>query len=96
MRGYDNWKSFSNPLQGVENCNDFSVGIELEGTDHLPYTDEQYHALVQVSQALLAVYPDMEGHITGHCDIAPGRKTDPGDSFNWDRYLGSIIDKIND
>lgn len=90
------WHAGASMYQGVENCNDFSVGIELEGTDDLPYTDEQYSALVQVSQALLAAYPEMEGHITGHCDIAPGRKTDPGDIFDWNRYLGSIIDKISD
>ncbi|MCU6377590.1 N-acetylmuramoyl-L-alanine amidase [Morganella morganii] len=68
----------------------YSVGIELEGTDTQPFTDEQYRALAAVTQVLLAHYPHMNGHITGHSDIAPGRKTDPGPCFDWKRYRDSL------
>ena len=74
-----------------ENCNDFSIGIELEGTDSLPYTDAQYRALQAVTRALLQTYPGMSReHIAGHSDIAPGRKTDPGPAFDWSRYLQGL------
>ena len=74
-----------------ENCNDFSIGIELEGTDTEPYTPEQYQSLVALTQALLAEYPSLSTErIVGHCDIAPMRKTDPGQSFDWERYLGKL------
>lgn len=65
-------------------CNDFSIGIELEGTDDVPYTSEQYRALADLTRALKAHYPLQ--HVRGHCHIAPGRKTDPGPSFDWERY----------
>ena len=69
------------------NCNDFSIGIELEGTDTREYTDKQYQQLTAVSLAILEAYPDMTlDRIVGHSDIAPGRKTDPGESFDWSRY----------
>jgi AmpD protein len=87
------WHAGSSMYQGVKNCNDFAIGIELEGTDNLPYTGAQYEALVIVSRLLLEAYPHMEGHIAGHCDISPGRKTDPGDAFDWDRYLGNLVNK---
>lgn len=74
-----------------ENCNDFSIGIELEGTDTEPYTPEQYQSLVALTQALLAEYPSLSTErIVGHCDIAPMRKTDPGQSFDWERYLRKL------
>ncbi len=74
-----------------ENCNDFSVGIELEGTDTTPYTDEQYRRLVELTRALFGQYPALNAkRIVGHCDIAPVRKTDPGESFDWARYLGAL------
>ncbi len=74
-----------------ECCNDFSIGIELEGTDDTPYTDAQYAALSDATRALLRHYPDLRPQrITGHCDIAPGRKTDPGPAFDWPRYLASL------
>jgi AmpD protein len=67
-------------------CNDFSVGIELEGTDDVPYTDAQYARLVELLRALFAAYPSLHARrIVGHCDIAPGRKTDPGPAFDWRR-----------
>lgn len=76
---------------GRERCNDFSIGIELEGTDELPYTDPQYDQLNKVIAALLATYPNLSGaRIAGHCDIAPGRKTDPGPSFDWSRVVARL------
>lgn len=68
-------------------CNDFSIGIELEGTDDSCYTPEQYKTLVAVTQVLLQHYPDLTPErIVGHSDIAPGRKTDPGAGFDWAYY----------
>lgn len=72
--GLSNW-------QGRECCNDFSVGIELEGTDNLPFSDAQYATLVPLVNALKQVYPIRA--VVGHSDIAPGRKTDPGPHFAW-------------
>jgi len=81
------WHAGQSCFDGRDNCNDFSIGIELEGTDEDPYTDSQYRALVAVSAALLRHYPGLgAGRIVGHSDIAPGRKTDPGPSFDWGRY----------
>lgn len=69
-----------------ERCNDFSIGIELEGTDVLPYEDAQYVRLAEIVAALLAAYPTLSRErISGHADIAPGRKTDPGPTFDWGR-----------
>ena len=69
-----------------ENCNDFSIGIELEGGDHCGYTDAQYQQLAVVARALMQQYPRITAAgIVGHSDIAPGRKTDPGPHFDWTR-----------
>ncbi|MCY1295816.1 1,6-anhydro-N-acetylmuramyl-L-alanine amidase AmpD [compost metagenome] len=74
-----------------ENCNDFSVGIELEGTDELPFTEAQYATLVELTRQLRAVYPEIGlGRICGHSDIAPGRKTDPGPCFDWARFRAAL------
>ncbi len=73
---------------GRERCNDFSIGIELEGSDFEPFTDAQYDTLAQLTRALKAAYPIAD--IVGHSDIAPGRKTDPGPCFDWARYRGAI------
>lgn len=81
------WHAGRSQFQGRENCNDFSIGIELEGTDTSPYSDEQYLALVQLTCDIQRLYPMITcDRITGHRDIAPGRKTDPGESFDWVRY----------
>ena len=81
------WHAGISSFQGREKCNDFSIGIELEGTDDLPYTDEQYASLVLLTQHLQLHYPLITlGRIVGHSDIAPGRKTDPGTSFDWCRF----------
>ncbi|MGB0732980.1 MAG: 1,6-anhydro-N-acetylmuramyl-L-alanine amidase AmpD [Pontibacterium sp.] len=80
------WHAGVSQYQGREDCNDFSIGIELEGADHIPYTDEQYVSLNQLHKALCAAYPSLNpAQITGHSDIAPGRKTDPGPAFDWQR-----------
>jgi AmpD protein len=80
------WHAGVSLYQGREACNDFSVGIELEGTDTLPYEAAQYDALARVVGALCAAYPRLSAdRIVGHSDIAPGRKTDPGQAFDWPR-----------
>ena len=79
-----------------EGCNDFSIGIELEGTDELPFTDAQYQTLEHLTRELRAAWPALDGDgIQGHSDIAPGRKTDPGPAFDWARYRDSLRDKEN-
>lgn len=80
------WHAGVSNYQGKERCNDFSIGIELEGTDELPYTEAQYQQLSSVTQCLLQYYPNIKDNIAGHCDIAPIRKTDPGASFDWLLY----------
>lgn len=81
------WHAGVSEYAGRSACNDFSIGIELEGTDTTPYTPSQYRRLVAVSALLLRHYPRMSpDRIAGHCDIAPGRKTDPGPAFDWHRY----------
>jgi N-acetyl-anhydromuramoyl-L-alanine amidase len=73
------------------NCNDFSIGIELEGTDFESFTDSQYTSLANVTTLLLSTYSKMsKDKIVGHSDIAPGRKTDPGPCFDWGRYKKSL------
>lgn len=78
------WHAGVSRFQGRERCNDFSVGVELEGTDHLPYTDAQYAVLAELAQRLRARLPIRAAW--GHEDIAPGRKTDPGPAFDWPRF----------
>jgi AmpD protein len=72
-------------------CNDFSIGVELEGSDHEAYTEQQYSSLVRLTRVLLRAYPAITpARITGHSDIAPQRKTDPGPAFDWQYYLNHI------
>lgn len=81
------WHAGQSNYEGRERCNDFSIGIELEGTEAVPYTEAQYLELAAVVKTLLATYPGLSGQrITGHSDIAPGRKTDPGESFDWQKF----------
>lgn len=78
------WHAGRSLYCGRSACNDFSVGIELEGTDNSPYTRAQYESLAAVIRALRGAYPSLRGaEIVGHSDIAPGRKTDPGPAFDW-------------
>lgn len=80
------WHAGESVYQGRTGCNDFSIGIELEGTDTEVYTQQQYDQLNQVLTCLLAHYPSLSAdRIVGHCDIAPERKTDPGCAFDWDQ-----------
>jgi AmpD protein len=80
------WHAGHSQYQGRSGCNDFSIGIELEGTDETPYTDAQYESLAALVRALLSAYPTLSAErIAGHSDIAPGRKTDPGPAFDWAR-----------
>lgn len=81
------WHAGQSCYDGRDNCNDFSIGIELEGTDELPYTDSQYATLAELSAVLIRSYPGLDvNRIAGHSEIAPGRKTDPGKAFDWGRY----------
>jgi AmpD protein len=85
------WHAGASSHCGRERCNDFSIGIELEGTDELPYTPVQYQMLGTVIAALRAAYPALAaGQIAGHSDIAPGRKTDPGPCFDWPRLYALL------
>jgi N-acetyl-anhydromuramoyl-L-alanine amidase len=77
------WHAGASCWQGRERCNDFSIGIELEGADELAYTDAQYDTLAALCRALFAHYGPLD--LAGHADISPGRKTDPGPAFDWAR-----------
>lgn len=85
------WHAGVSSFQGRTRCNDFSIGIELEGTDNSPYTHDQYNALSKVSQIVVQQFSNITlGRIVGHNDIAPGRKTDPGISFDWARFRKAL------
>ncbi|GGO68798.1 1,6-anhydro-N-acetylmuramyl-L-alanine amidase AmpD [Bowmanella pacifica] len=85
------WHAGKSVFQGQENCNDFSIGVEMEGTDDKPYEAAQYRSLEVLTQAIMCVCPEISlGRIVGHCDIAPGRKTDPGPAFNWQEYRTAL------
>ena len=80
------WHAGKSEYQGRSGCNDFSIGIELEGTDEQAYADGQYERLAALVETLLATYPTLSrDRIAGHSEIAPGRKTDPGPAFEWSR-----------
>ena len=84
---YRAWHAGQSCFDGRERCNDFSIGIEMEGCDDQLYTDAQYIALAATARAIMVVYPDItQSRIVGHSDIAPGRKTDPGPTFVWQRF----------
>jgi AmpD protein len=86
------WHAGVSNYQGQENCNDFSIGIELEGTETIAYTTAQYQQLATVIKLLLNQYPSLtKQRIVGHSDIAPLRKTDPGDAFSW-TTLAALLD----
>jgi AmpD protein len=86
------WHAGQSCFQGRECCNDFSIGIELEGSDELAYTEIQYAKLNQLVAVLLSTYPSLSAdRIVGHSDIAPGRKTDPGEAFDWQRLRRSYL-----
>lgn len=83
------WHAGASSYQGREACNDFSIGIELEGDDRTPYRYAQYKVLIELTKVLRSHYP-IGHHITGHEQIAPNRKKDPGPTFDWQRYLRGL------
>jgi AmpD protein len=80
------WHAGVSSFMNRVRCNDFSIGIELEGCDTQPFEEAQYRALSELIDAIIRRYPTIQ-YITGHCDIAPGRKTDPGPFFNWTQLM---------
>ena len=85
------WHAGISSFKGRENCNEFSIGVELEGTDEVPYERAQYTSLIEITMFLMKQYPHLnKDNIVGHSDIAPERKTDPGSSFDWDYYLSKL------
>jgi AmpD protein len=90
------WHAGESLYCGRAACNDFSVGIELEGTDDDPYMPVQYERLAGLVRALRRAYPSLElAGVVGHSDIAPGRKTDPGRAFDWSRLNGLLEDYVS-
>jgi AmpD protein len=79
------WHAGKSSWQGRDACNDYSIGIECEGSDEIPYEPAQYSRLRELLPMLLAAYGMSRERIVGHSDVAPGRKTDPGPSFDWSR-----------
>jgi len=89
------WHAGVSQFLGRDVCNDFSIGIEMEGTDFEPFNEQQYRILELVIQQLLKTYPHLNsGNITGHEHIAAGRKTDPGPFFDWDKLGESLGVKL--
>ncbi|WP_417658744.1 1,6-anhydro-N-acetylmuramyl-L-alanine amidase AmpD [Pseudidiomarina sp.] len=89
------WHAGRSHYCGRRRCNDFTIGIELEGTDHQPYTNEQYQRLAEVARQLIEHYPGLTRHrIVGHEHIAPVRKTDPGPAFDWQRFHQLLSKKV--
>ena len=85
------WHAGASEFNGRENCNDFSIGIELEGADDVDYETAQYEMLAQVIKELQRTWSRLSAeNIRGHCHIAPGRKTDPGPAFDWDRLYSML------
>ncbi|MGH8370908.1 MAG: 1,6-anhydro-N-acetylmuramyl-L-alanine amidase AmpD, partial [Gammaproteobacteria bacterium] len=85
------WHAGVSVFEGRTACNDFSIGIELEGSDEIPYEDHQYEVLEAVTRSLMQSYPAIiPARIVGHSDIAPGRKTDPGPTFDWKRLHAAL------
>jgi AmpD protein len=85
------WHAGRSEFKGEVECNDFSIGIEMEGSDHIAYENDQYDTLAKVTLLLMHTYPNISmERLVGHNDIAPGRKTDPGASFNWLKYKALI------
>jgi AmpD protein len=86
------WHAGVSSFQGRRQCNDYAIGIELEGTDDIPYTQAQYDALIVLTRAIMETYGKISlGRIVGHNDIAPGRKTDPGVAFNWAYFRSQLV-----
>ncbi len=85
------WHAGISEFDGQSNCNDFSIGIELEGSDFCAYEETQYASLIELTKEIIRSYPQITAdRITGHCHIAPQRKTDPGPYFDWQYYLSAL------
>lgn len=85
------WHAGVSQFNGREACNDFSLGIELQGTDNTEFTEQQYKSLIQITKSIQQLFPRITSdHIVGHQDIAPGRKTDPGSGFDWHKYKSAL------
>ena len=85
------WHAGVSCFEGREKCNDFAIGIELEGSNEQPFTTQQYASLHRLTQEIMRAYPLItKERIVGHCDVSPGRKIDPGQYFNWATYLGQL------
>lgn len=85
------WHAGQSRFRGRDECNDFSVGIELEGEDEIKYSEAQYLHLIAVIKAIRESYPHITArHIAGHCDVSPGRKSDPGPAFDWLRLYDGL------
>jgi len=90
------WHAGVSCYNGQEACNDFSIGIELEGADHIAYEPPQYEQLARISDLIIETYPKMStDRIAGHCDIAPQRKTDPGEAFDWKIYRDLMATRVD-
>ena len=84
------WHAGKSSYLGRQDCNDYSIGIELEGSDFTPFTQQQYEVLAKLIAAIYQAYPKTRQHLTGHSDIAPNRKTDPGDYFEWAKLRAMV------
>jgi N-acetyl-anhydromuramoyl-L-alanine amidase len=86
------WHAGKSEFQGRQTCNDFSIGIELEGCDDQEYEPVQYQVAANIVKLLMRNWQGItKQRVVGHCDVAPGRKTDPGEAFDWD-YFYSLLD----
>ena len=90
------WHAGRSSYLGRPECNDYSIGIELEGSDFVSFTSAQYEKLAAVIVAIYEAYPKTRRHLTGHSDIAPGRKTDPGDYFEWARLRQLVTESLRE
>ena len=85
------WHAGDSSYKGVRDCNNYSIGIELEGTDRDNFSNNQYEKLIQISKQIIKNYPEInKDKIVGHSEISPGRKTDPGEKFEWNKYLNAL------
>lgn len=90
------WHAGRSSFHGEDECNDFSIGIELEGADHIPYEPAQYRALANLARVVMQRWPQItRERMTGHCDIAPGRKTDPGPAFSWPALFEALDEQAD-
>ena len=88
---YEAWHAGKSTYKGIDDCNNFSIGIELEGSDDDCYSNEQYKMLTMAVQKIIDHYPLIDKHsIAGHSDVSPLRKTDPGKKFDWERFLNAL------